>query len=72
MLALATFGRDPSSGTLGIDYVATFEQAMINHWLVQQATIRSKLSAMQNDLPLPYRLIPLPSVVRPEAIITGR
>ena len=68
ILALATFGIDSTNVLCNMAYVITFDQPMINHWATQQASIRSKLSAMQDNLLLPYRLATLPRVVCPDAI----
>ena len=72
MLALATFGLDTTRILCNMDYVITFDQPMINHWTTQQASIRSKLSAMQDDVSPPYRLATLPRVIRPDAIASHK
>ena len=68
ILALATFGTDKEGAILGMDYVATFDQPMINHWLVQQQAIQDHLTAMKSNLSAPYHKANLPQVLRPEQI----
>jgi hypothetical protein len=70
VLALGTFGTDQDAGVLGTQFVATYDQPMINHWLTQQASIQSRLAAMQPHLRPPYsRSVALPVVRRPEDIL---
>lgn len=69
ILALATFSIDPTARTLGIDFVATFDQPMINHWATQQTAIQAKLAAMCADIPTPYHQALTPQVLHPRAII---
>lgn len=68
VLALATFGTNERGAILGMGSVATFDQAMIQNWAIQYTAIRERLTAMQQDLPGPYRDAPLPQVLRPEYI----
>ncbi len=68
VLALATFSTDANAAILGMHFVATFDQPMINHWASQRAAIQRRLTAMQNDIPMPYRHACLPQVLRPERI----
>ncbi|MFN8488075.1 MAG: hypothetical protein U0350_10810 [Caldilineaceae bacterium] len=69
ILALATFSSDTLDKTLGMDYVVTFDQPMINHWCEQQSSIQAKLAAMCVDIPAPYSKVRTPQVVAPQAII---
>jgi len=69
VLALATFGTTSDANVLGMHFVATFDRSMINQWLVQNAAIRARLAVMQRNLSVPYRLAPLPQVLRPENIV---
>jgi len=69
ILALATFGSDATDETLGMDYVATFDGPMINHWITRQTTIQARLTAMRADIPAPYNQALIPQVLRPQEII---
>lgn len=68
VLALATFGTDKDGNILGMDFVATFDQPMINQWRAQQTAIQERLTAMKQNLPPPYHKVNLPQVLRPEQI----
>ncbi len=68
VLALATFGTDENATILGMHFVATFDQPMINHWATRQVAIQERLTAMQDDIPMPYRYVSLPQVLRPEQV----
>ena len=69
ILALGTFSSNTLEKTLGMDYVVTFDQPMINHWQEQQISIQVKLAAMCVDLSAPYNKVRTPQVVAPQAII---
>lgn len=69
ILALGTFSSDTLYKTLGMDYIVTFDQPMINHWKDQQINIQVKLAAMCVDIPAPYNKVRMPQVVAPQAII---
>ena len=69
VLALATFGTDKDAQVLGMHFVVTFDQGMIQQWIAQRGAIRKRLAAMQQNLPAPYRHAPLPEVRRPEEIV---
>ncbi len=68
VLALGTFGTSQDASVLGAQFVATFDQPMINHWRVQQTPIQKRLAAMRPHLRPPYRSADLPQVRRPEHI----
>lgn len=68
VLALATFGTSQDASVLGAQFVATFDQPMINHWRVQQTPIQKRLAAMRPHLQPAYRSAALPQVERPEQI----
>jgi hypothetical protein len=68
VLALATFGTDANAAILGMHFVATFDQPMINHWASQRTAIQRRLTAMRNNIPAPYHRATLPQVLRPEWI----
>lgn len=68
MLALATFGTSRDRSIIGMNYLATFDQPMINQWNYQQDAIRRRLQAMQRDLQPPYVHVVLPQVLRPDYI----
>lgn len=69
VLALATFGTDKDARMLGMDFVATCDQPMINNWRARQVKIHARLAAMHPDLHAPYNKARLPRVLRPEEII---
>jgi hypothetical protein len=58
VLALATFGTDAEAAILGMDFVATLDQHMINNWTARQAVIAERLAAMSGPLPEPYPAAP--------------
>ncbi len=66
VLALATFGTSKDTDVLGMHFVATFDQPMINQWSLQQNKIEERLEAMRRDLRAPYDRVTLPQVLRPE------
>lgn len=66
MLALATFSTNQSRSIIGMNYLATFDQPMINQWNAQQDAISLRLQAMQRDLQPPYSYASLPRVLRPD------
>jgi len=68
VLALGTFGTDDSGSILGMHALVTHDQAMLNHWSVQQPVIRASLAAMQRDIPEPYCLTRLPQALHPDGI----
>jgi hypothetical protein len=69
VLALATFGTSKDTDVLGMHFVATFDQPMINQWSLQQTKIEERLDAMRRDLRPPYDRVTLPQVLRPEEIL---
>lgn len=62
VLALATFGTDPITTRLGADWLATFDQPLINHFTVQHQRLLRRLNAMTTQLPSPYNSARLPDV----------
>ena len=54
---------------LGMHFVATFDQPMINQWTLQQGKIGERLDAMRHDLRPPYDRVTLAQVLRPEEIL---
>jgi DNA-binding transcriptional MocR family regulator len=68
VLALGTFGTSRAADVLGMHFVATLDQPMVNHWQTRQPAIRERLVAMQRQLNPPYRDAFLPQVRRPENI----
>ena len=69
VLALATFGTDEEATILGMHFVATYDQPLINNWTVQEKILRTRLETMQRDIPVPYCDSLLPKVLRPEQIV---
>jgi hypothetical protein len=68
VLALATFGTDKQGATLGMEFVATYDRPMIQHWSGQGEAIQERLVAMRRNLPSPYDNATLPRVLSPEQI----
>jgi hypothetical protein len=68
ILALATFGTDKEGAVLGMDFVATYDRPMIQHWSGQREAIQERLAAMCRDIPPPYHHAFLPRVLPPELI----
>jgi hypothetical protein len=66
VLALATFGIGETQAYLGMNYVATYDQPMINNWQSQQGAIYKRLKAMCETLPEPYRYATLPRLLKPQ------
>jgi len=69
VLALATFGTNKGATMLGMQFVATYDQPLINNWTVQEESLRARLETMQRDIPFPYCDSLLPQVLRPEQIV---
>lgn len=69
ILALGTFSTNEEGDILGMDFVATFDQPMIHQWTMQCSAIQNHLTAMQENLPDPYRQAALPRVQLPQHII---
>ena len=65
VLALATFGTDKEARILGMHMVVTFDQPMVTQWSVQRTAIQARLTAMQQELLMPYRQATLPEVLLP-------
>lgn len=68
VLALATFGTDPTATHLGADQVATFDQSLMNHFEFLQDRLVRRLKAMTAQLPGLYQLARLPDVCSPHDI----
>jgi len=68
-LTLATFGLDEMRAVLGSNFVATYDQPMMNNWTKREDEIADHLAAMRRDLLEPYDQVSLPLVKRPEAIL---
>ncbi|MCL4262807.1 MAG: hypothetical protein KJ069_06310 [Anaerolineae bacterium] len=68
VLSLATFGTVENGSILGVHYLATYDQAMINNWYHQQEKIQTRLATMCRDLTEPYCYAVLSQVVRPEQV----
>jgi hypothetical protein len=71
VLALATFGTDKEGRILGMHMVVTFDQSMVTHWAVQRTAIQTRLTAMQQELLMPYRQASLPEVLLPAQMARG-
>jgi len=69
VLTLATFGLDEMRAVLGSNFVATYDQPMMNNWTKREDEIADHLAAMRRDLLEPYDQVSLPLVKRPEAIL---
>ena len=71
VLALATFSTDKEGCILGMHMVVTFDQPMVTHWAVQRTAIQTRLTAMQQELIMPYRHTRLPEVLLPAQMACG-
>lgn len=69
VLALATFGTNEEATFLGMHFVATYDQPLINNWTVQEESLRARLETMLRDIPVPYCDASLPQILRPEQIV---
>lgn len=70
IIALVTFGTDDDASIFGMEVVATYDQAMINNWMLRQTEIHARLLAMQQNLPAPYHYARLPQILKPEQVVT--
>jgi len=68
VLALATFGTVKDGTIIGMHFVATYDQAMVNQWEIKQKNIQDHLTSMQYNIPIPYCHVSLPQVLPPEQI----
>lgn len=68
VLSLATFGTVENGSILGMHYLATYDQAMINNWYHQQQKIQTRLATMCRDLIEPYCYAALPQVIQPQQV----
>jgi len=71
VLALASFGTSRRKNVLGMHFVATHDQPLINQWSLQQNKIGERLEAMRRDLQPSYDRVTLPQVLHPEEILTS-
>ena len=69
VLALASFGSGEARDIIGMQWVATYDQPMINLWTLDHAAIEKRLKAMRDQLPSPYHQASLPKVTKPELIV---
>ena len=53
---------------MGMDYVITFDNRMINNWQNHNPAIHDQLETMKRDLAEPYSNVSLPRVLRPDAL----
>ena len=51
--------------------VVTFDQPMVTHGAVQRTAIQTRLTAMQQELLMPYRQASLPEVLLPAQMARG-
>ncbi len=68
VLALASFGTSRRRDILGMHFVATYDQPLINQWSLQRNTIGERLEAMRRDLQPPYDRVILPQVLCPREV----
>lgn len=69
VLALATFATNEEATILGMHFVATYDQPLINNWTAQEENLRVRLETMRRNVPDPYCDALLPQVLRPEQIV---
>lgn len=65
MLALGSFGTDVNKEILGSDTLVTYDQGLINNYLMQLTAVEAHLSAMTSNLREPYYQAVLPDVMQP-------
>ncbi len=68
ILALASFGTSGGRDVLGMHWVATYDQPLMNLWTSKQTEIENRLDAMRRQLLPPYNQVKLPRVHRPEFV----
>lgn len=69
VLALASFGTGRGRDFLGMHFVATYDQPLINQWSLQESKIKERLEAMRRDLQPPYNRVTLPQVLCPKEVM---
>jgi len=69
VLALATYGTDSTGDILGIDTLITLDQHLLNNFQTHRAELQSRLTAMTNQLLMPYSHATLPIVQHPEELL---
>lgn len=69
ILALGTFSTNETATIVGMHFVATYDQPLLNNWAAQKDIIQTHLSAMQQDIPLPYCKTFLPKILFPEQVV---
>jgi hypothetical protein len=62
VLALATFGINSTAEVVGMHYLATYDQPMINNWSRQYGAIYTRFEAMRQGLSEPYHSTTLPQL----------
>ena len=69
ILSLATFGFDPSSGSLGVSGLITLDRPFINNFEQQRQELQRRLASMVSQLPSPYKQATLPVLWHPLALL---
>jgi hypothetical protein len=69
VLSLATFSANEQLTSLGLHYIATFNQPMIQQWTASIDLIEAHLTAMRPYLLEPYSRAGLPQVMGPQEVV---
>jgi hypothetical protein len=70
IVAYASFGVDLSVQAIGAQIVVTGDLKLVAHFNVKQEEIRGRFEDMISSLPLPYRMLTLPTIMTPTDILT--
>jgi len=69
VVALGTFGTDPSGAVLGAHAVVTYDRPLINGYDMHLPALRRRLQAMTAQLSPPFNRVVLPLVVSPDRFL---
>jgi len=69
VLALGSFGYNPTDELLGVEAVITLDLHLIHNYANQKAAIASRLAEMTADLSAPFRDAELPVILTPQAAL---
>ena len=72
MTALASFGTNDAGDLLGVHWLATSDQPLINGYRVALPTLTRRFHAMTAQLPAPFCDATLPRLATPAALLESR
>ena len=72
VLALATYGTDSEGNVRGVDVLITLDRLFLNNFRNHRAKLRTRLSAMTRQLPMPYYHATLPTLLHPEKLVSSK